>query len=448
MAKTKLGIWTATSLVVGNMVGAGIFLLPAALASFGGISLLGWLFSAVGALLIAKVFSNASRLLPTADGGPYAYTHAGFGDFAGFLVAWGYWISCWCTNATIAVSLVGALSTFFPPLATSPLLAIGTGLSAIWLLTWINTLGIKASGEVQLVTTILKLLPLVAIAIVGIFYIQWTNFTPFNVSGLSTIQAIGGSASMTLYAFLGMECATIPAGNIAEPEKTIPRATMLGTGLTILVYIMGTMSLMGMIPAGDLRRSVTPFADAAALMWGDKAHYWVAGGVAMAAFGALNGWILVQGQIPYAIARDKLFPAIFARENKKGVPAAGIVISSILVSVFMMMNFTKGLVEQFKFMLLLSTLTSLIPYLLVAASYVIIVMKKQAAVTTREWARVLVLSSLAFVFALLAIAGAGETIVFWGLLLLLAGVPFYVGILWKREKINIPTLNNTKNQNR
>jgi basic amino acid/polyamine antiporter, APA family len=432
MAKNKLGVWTATSLVIGNMVGAGVFLLPAALASFGGISLLGWILSAAGALLIAKVFSNASRLLPNADGGPYAYTRKGFGDFAGFLVAWGYWISCWCTNATIAVSLVGALSTFFPQLATNPVMAIGTGLSAIWFLTWINTLGIKASGEMQLVTTILKLVPLIAISVVGLFFIRWKNFLPFNISGLSTIQAITGSAAMTLYAFLGVECATIPAGNIAEPEKTIPRATMLGTGITILVYIMGTMSVMGMIPSKDLQHSVTPFADAAAIMWGDNAHYWVAAGVAIAAFGALNGWILVQGQISYAIAKDKLFPAIFARENRKGVPAAGILISSVLVSVFMMMNFTKGLVEQFKFMLLLSTLTCLVPYVLVAASYVILFMRKQA-VTAGEWVRTLVLASLAFIFSLLAIIGAGETIVFWGFVLLLAGVPFYVWIIWKRR---------------
>jgi basic amino acid/polyamine antiporter, APA family len=435
MAKNKLGVWTTTSLVIGNMIGAGVFLLPAALASFGGISLLGWILSAAGALLIAKVFSNASRLLPNVDGGPYAYTQKGFGDFAGFLVAWGYWISCWCTNATIAISFVGALSTFFPTLATNPIIAIATGLSAIWFLTWINTLGIKASGEMQLVTTILKLLPLIAISLAGLFFIHWKNFIPFNISGLSTIQAITGSAAMTLYAFLGVECATIPAGNIEDPEKTIPRATMLGTAITTLIYIMGTISVMGMISSVDLQHSVTPFADAAAIMWGNNAHYWVAAGVAVAAFGALNGWILIQGQIASAIAKDKLFPAIFARENKKGVPAAGIIISSVLVSIFMLMNFTKGLVEQFKFMLLLTTLTCLVPYLLVAASYVIMVMERQA-VTANEWTRTLILASLAFVFSLLAIIGAGETIVFWGFILLLAGVPFYVWLIWKRRSAN------------
>ena len=431
--KNKLGLWTATSLVIGNMVGAGVFLLPAALASYGSISLVGWILSAIGALFIAKVFSNASKLLPQADGGPYAYTRKGFGDFMGFLVAWGYWISVWTTNAALAVSLVSALSTFIPSLATNSLLAIFTGLSAIWLLTWVNTLGIKTTGNVQLLTTILKLLPLAAVAIVGIFFVRWDYYIPFNRSGGSVIEAIGATASLTLFAFLGIECATIPAGSITEPEKTIPRATMLGTIITLLICILATMSVMGLVPAKDLQNSVTPFADAAAKIWGGHARYWVAAGVAMAAFGCLNGWILVQGQIPFAIAKDKLFPAIFAKENKRGVPYLSIVFGSVLVSILMIMNFTRGLVEQFKLMILLATLTSLIPYLLVSAAYVIMVIESEAPLTKKGWAGVIVSASLAFVFSLLAIIGAGQETVYWGLVLLLAGTPFYVWNVWKRR---------------
>lgn len=432
--KNKLGLWTATSLVIGNMVGAGIFLLPSALASFGSVSLIGWVISAIGALVIAKVFSEFSKILPGIDGGPYAYTRSGLGDFTGFLIGWGYWISVWCSNAAIAVSLVGALSTFIPLLATNAVLAIFTGLGAIWLLTWVNTIGIKASGEMQLITTLLKLLPLIAIAVVGIFFIRRDYFFPFNQSGGSILEAIGNSASLTLFAFLGIECATIPAGSIAEPETTIPRATMLGTVITLLIYILGTVSIMGIIPAKSLQHSVTPFADTAVSIWGPSTRYWISAGVAIAAFGALNGWILVQGQIPFAIAKDKLFPAIFAKENKKGVPSTAIIFGSVLASVIMAMNFTKGLVEQFKFMILLATMSSLIPYLMVSVSYVIIVMEKDMPSTKAAWARILVPASLAFVFALLAIIGAGQDSVFWGLVLLLAGTPFYVWNIWKRRR--------------
>jgi APA family basic amino acid/polyamine antiporter len=432
--KNKLGIWTTTSLVVGNMVGAGIFLLPSALAPFGGISLLGWCLSAAGALFIAKVFSNVSKLIPNVSGGPYTFTRAGLGDFTGFLVAWGYWISVWASNAAIAVSLVSALSTFFPVLAINPVVAVLTGLAAIWLLTWVNTMGIRETGRVQLVTTILKLLPLVVMAAGGFFFIHWEYFVPFNASGFSLSKAIAGSAALTLYAFLGIECATIPAADIADPEKTIPRATMWGTLFTTVLYIVVMMVVMGLLPPKALQHSVTPFADAAVAVWGSGARYWMGAGAVLAAFGALNGWILVQGQVPMAIARDRLFPAVFAKENKRGTPALGIFISSGLVSVFMVMNFTKGLVEQFQFMLLLATLTSLIPYVLVAAAYVLLVIRRKEVMTRGDWVRVLVPAVMAFLFSLLAIIGAGETVVFWGLVLLLAGIPLYVWNVWTRIK--------------
>ena len=426
LQENKLGLWTSTSLVVGNMIGAGVFLMPAALAAYGSISLLGWVFSATGAFLLAKVFSNLSKLMPLANGGPYAYSRKGFGDFAGFLVAWGYWISVWCTNAAIAVSLISALSTFFPALATNTVLAVATGLGAIWLLTWINTLGIVTSGKLQLVTTVLKIIPLLLVSIGGLFFIKFENFLPFNATGGSNIAAITATVAYTFFAFTGIECATVPSGNVANPEKTIPRATMMGTLIATVIYILGSVSVMGMIPAKDLANSVTPFADAAVIIWGSSARYWVSAGVAVAAFGALNGWILIQGQIPSAISKDKLFPAVFGKENRKGVPVKAIIISSILVSILMSMNYTKGLVEQFKFLILLSTLTVLVPYLFSAAAYIIIRLESKYLHTDKSWLPAIILASLAFVFSLWAIAGSGQEIVYWGFILLMAGVPFYV----------------------
>ena len=409
------------------MIGAGIFLMPATLAAYGGISLLGWVFAAVGALLLAKVFSNLSKLMPSADGGPYAYSRKGFGDFAGFLVAWGYWISVWCTNATIAVALVSALSTFFPVLAANAVWAVLTGLGAIWLLTWVNAMGVVATGRVQLITTILKLLPLVIVAVGGLFFIRFSNFVPFNTSGSSNFSAITTTAALTFFAFLGLECATIPSGSVDKPEKTIPRATMIGTILATLVYILSTVSVMGMIPSKTLQHSVTPFADAAVIMWGSQAQYWVSAGVAIAAFGALNGWILIQGQVPAAIAKDKLFPPIFKKENKKGVPVLGIVIGSVLVSLVMMMNYTSSLVEQFRFLILLTTITTLLPYLFSTAAYVMIVLEKKY-LHTNGLVQTIILSSLAFAYSLWAVAGSGQETVYWGFILMMAGIPFYVWI--------------------
>jgi APA family basic amino acid/polyamine antiporter len=421
----KLGLWTTTSLVVGNMIGAGVFLMPAALAAYGSISLLGWVFSSLGAFLLAKIFSNLSKMLPKADGGPYAYSREGLGDFAGFLVAWGYWISTWCTNAAIAVSFVSALSTFFPALGTNALLAIGTGLAVIWFLTWVNTRGIMATGKLQLVTTILKIIPLVLVAIGGLFFFNLKNFLPFNSTGGSNYSAILTSGTYTFFAFLGIECATVPSGSVANPDKTIARATMLGMILTTLIYFVSCVSIMGMIPGKDLQHSLTPYSDAAVIIFGSNARYWISAGVAIAAFGALNGWILIQGQMPYAIAKDKLFPRVFGKLNQNGVPAMGIIISSVLISLLMSMNYTKGLVEQFKFLIMLTTLTVLIPYLFSTAAYIIMRRERKYS-KPAGWMSAIILASFSFLFCMWAVAGAGQEIVYWGFLLILAGLPVYV----------------------
>ena len=430
--KQKIGLWTSTSLVVGNMIASAIFLMPAILAKYGSISLVGWVLSSIAGIVLAKVFAKLSRLMPQADGGPYAYPQAGFGDFVGFLMAWGYWISVWVSNAAIAVLLVGTLGTFFPALST-PVAAILTGLSIVWLLTWINTLGIKTSGQVQLVTTILKLVPLVLVGIGGLFFIHPQNFLPFNTTHQSNFAAIAATGTITFFSFLGVECATIPAGNVENPEKTIPRATMLGTLITTAVYILVSFTVMGMIPAAKLVASNAPVADAAFIIGGKAAQYLVSAGVIIASFGGLNGWILVQGQIPSAIAKDKLFPPIFKKENKHGTPAMSIVISSIFVSVLMLMNYTKGLADEYQLLILLSTLTSVVPYLFCAGALVVISAKK-VKMTRSKWIQTILLASVSFAFSLWAIAGAGQDTVYWGFLLLMAGVPFYVWVILKKKE--------------
>lgn len=426
----KIGMWTSTSLVIGNMIGSGVFLLPASLAAFGGISLLGWVGSSAGAIVLALLFSKLSKMIPNALGGPYAYTRAGLGDFAAYLVAWGYWISIWCTNAAIAVTFVSYLTVFFPILATNSLLSVGTGLAAVWSLTWVNTLGVKEAGRVQVITTIMKLTPLVLVSFVGLFYIELKNFYPLNISGNSSFSAITATATLTLFAFLGLESATIPSGNIHEPEKTIPRATMIGTIVTIVVYVIGSVAVMGMIPALELKDSNAPFADAAALIWGDSARYWVAAGAIVSTYGALNGWILLQGQMPLAAARDKLFPEIFKKENKKGVPSTGIIVGSVLISALMMMNFTKGLTDTFTFMVLLTTVAVLVPYLFSAASYGVLLLQNR--LWRKDSISQLILASLAFAFSMWAVVGSGQETVYWGIIAILSGIPFYIWM--KREQ--------------
>jgi len=429
----KLGLWTSTSLVVGNMIGSGVFLMPAAMAAFGTVGLLGWLFSAIGSFFLAKVFSNLSKLIPNKTGGPYVYTRAGFGDFTGFLVAWGYWIANCGANAAIVISFISAMSVFFPALATNTLASVTIGLGSIWIITGINSLGVALSGRFQLITTILKLLPLVLISVGGLFFIKTQNFHPFNLSGEPIFSAITRTATLTMFAFVGIECATIPAGSTEHSEKTVSRATMLGMLISTIVYILGSISIMGIIPAAQLKLSATPYADAAAIIYGPAARYLASAGVAIAAFGALNGWTLIQGQVPYAVAKDKLFPGVFGRLNKRGVPGIGMAISSGMTSLLLLMNYTKGLVEQFKFLLLLATLSILIPYLLSAGAYIILGTKKNALHKASR-VSVVVLGLLAFVYSLWEIAGSGEQTVYYGFLFLMAGVPFYIWLSYKKHR--------------
>ena len=197
MATRKLGMWMVTALVVGNMIGSGIFLLPASLGSFGRISIVGWLVSAVGATLIALIFSRLAHLSRKSVG-PYVYTREAFGDFAGFLVAWGYWISIWTTNAAIAVAFVSYMTLFWPALGENAFLAVGLGLATIWGLTWVNVLGVHTAGVLQLVTTVLKALPLLAIALFGLFFVDASNFQPFNASGQSAFSAVTATVALTV----------------------------------------------------------------------------------------------------------------------------------------------------------------------------------------------------------------------------------------------------------
>ena len=428
----KIGLITTTSLVVGNMIGAGIFILPASLSTYGSISLLGWIFTASGAIVLAKIFSNLSKIIINKSGGPYAYSKEGFGDFIGFLVAWGYWISTWISNAAIAIAIIGALSFFFPILKTNSLLAVSIGLSMIWFFTWINSNGIRSSGKIQVISTVLKILPLLFVIIFGVFFFSIDNFPKFNLTGETDFTTFSLVAALTLYAFLGIESASIPAENIKNPSKTVPKATMLGTIISTCIYILGTVVLFGILPTETLQNSPAPFAEAAQVIGGKYAGYFVAVGAAISGMGALNGWILILAQIPMAAAKDNIFPKVFKKNNKKGAPFLGLIIGSLLSSAVMLMNFSDSLVTQFTFMVNLTVLACLVPYLFVSAAYIIIVIQKNK--DTSSILKTVILGLLGFLYSLWAIYGSTAEVVFYGFLLLLLGIPFYVLMQWNKSK--------------
>jgi basic amino acid/polyamine antiporter, APA family len=420
-----IGFWTTVALVMGNMIGSGVFLLPASLAPYGGVSLLGWLISTVGALTLALVFARLARAAP-ATGGPYAYSRRAFGDLAGFLVAWGYWISMWCTNAALAVAGVGYLDPFAPSLVRNPVTAAAMALAAIWLLTAVNLRGVREAGRVQSVTTVLKVLPLVAVGIAGLFVLNPSHFALVDSSGSAVLSGASATATLTLWAFLGLESATIPASSVHDPRRTIPRATITGTTLAAGIYVVSTVGVMAVLPREALGASTAPFSDAARVLAGEWAGTLVALGAVISCFGALNGWILLTGQLPMAIASDGLFPRVFGTISARGVPARGIVISGVLATILIAMNYSRRLVDLFTFIILLATLSTLVPYVFSALATFILPENGETARPPRLGGAIV--AALAFAYSLWAIAGAGAEVVYWGFLLLIAGLPVYVWV--------------------
>jgi APA family basic amino acid/polyamine antiporter len=416
----------AVALVMGNMIGSGIFLLPASLARFGGISLVGWLISTVGAMMLALVFARLAGIDP-ASGGPYAYTRRAFGDLAGFLVAWGYWISMWTSLGALAVALVGYLAALVPQIAATPATAAGAALIAVWSLVAVNLIGARTAGWVQVVTTILKLLPLALVAALGLPHFDPSHFEIADASVRNLATSVPAAAALTLWAFLGLESATIPAENIERPDISIPRATVLGTALVAVIYIASTIGVMSLLPREVLSGSTAPFVDAARTRVGQWAAGVVAAGAALSCFGALNGWTLLVGQLPLAVARDGLFPRIFARTTRRGTPAAGLIIAGLLTTALVFLNYTRGLVELFTFFILLSTLNTLIPYVFSSLALFLLPGGSRGALPRGIAAAAV----LAFAYSIWAMAGAGEETIYWGFLLLIAGLPVYVFLVRK-----------------
>ena len=407
------------------MVGTGAYLVPSTLGRYGAISLVGWVVTAGGAVCLAASFARMSRIMPAA-GGPYAYTREAFGDLPAFLVAWGYWVSVWVGNAAIATGFVSYLTPFIPAIGQSPAVMASIAMGSIWLLTAVNIWGLREAAIVQVVTTILKVLPLVVFATLGLWWVDTANITPFNVSGESHLSAISATAILTLWGLMGLESATIPAEEVEDAARAIPLATVWGTAATAVIYVASTVAVMGVLPMSELAESAIPFADTAARIWGSGAGTLVAACAALASFGALNGWVLMQGQMPLAPSRDGLFPARFGRLTARGTPGFSLVLSSSLCTVLVAANFTRGLVGLFTFTLVLASVTIMLSYILAPLAHIVLIRREPGRWGGPGAGLAMVVSALAAAYSLFAVAGAGTTEIVLGILLLAAGIPVYL----------------------
>lgn len=423
---TALGLPAASALVIGSIIGTGVFALPSALAPYGPISLVAFVAVTLGALALAMTFGALSKRVP-ASGGPYVYAREAFGEFAGFLNAWSYWITAWAGNAAIVVAWVGYVEVFVNT-GHDKWISVLLALIGLWIPAAINLTGVRNMGAFQVITTVLKFVPLIFMATVGLLFIDAHNFGPFNASGQSALGAISAAGAIALFSYLGLEAASIVAGRVREPERNVPRATVYGTLICAVIYILGTLAVFGTVSHSKLGGSTAPFTDAANSIFGG---IWAGDIVAVAAIisgiGALNGWTMLCAEMPYAAARDGLFPQTFARvHGESGVPAFGIVASTVLASLITVFSYTR-FTDVFTKIVLLSVLTAVIPYLFSAAAQLYwLLVRGRESLSPRRLARDVTVAGLALAFSYWSIQGSGYQTVYYGLFVLLLGVPVYV----------------------
>lgn len=427
--KKPLGFSIATSLVVGNIIGSGIFLIPASLAAYGSISVFSWLFSTIGAILIAIVFSTLNRRIPH-SGGAFLYAYHVYGEFIGFAVASSYWFS-WCVgNASMAVALIGFLGYFWPALQEhnahfNPFIVLLVKISVIWITTGINILGIRLVGKVQLITTILKILPLILIAIIGFFKIKWSYLTGYyNISHQSNFSAFAGGAALTLYAFIGLESAIVPADEITN-SRIITKATIIGTVLCAIIYILDTVVLLGIFPATLLKNSTAPFSDAATYLFGPIGGLLIVVCAVISIIGCINGSILIQVQDATAAADHGLFPKIFSIRGRFNTATKGFIISAIVMTILLLFTAQEALLKQFNTLVLLTTLFMLIPYFISSTAELMLLLKNSEKFNLKRLILSSTISLLASGFSFLMMMGSGKEAITAGCLLFFALFWFY-----------------------
>ena len=417
----KIGFWRGWSIAVGCAIGSGVFMMPTLLAPYGMLGMAGWLIAGGGTLLVALSLSRLVRRIPKI-GGPYAYVHEGLGHFAGFLIAWTYWIACIAAVSGIAIAFVGYLGVFIPEITNSRILSLVFALGLIWSIFALNIRSLEDSSKFQVVSTILKILPLLFMIVLGFAHMQPDNLPDYNPTDLHPAALLATVTTLVMWSFVGIETASVPAHNMTEPEKTIPKV-LVAAVLTILsIYLLVSFAIALVVPADELMVSTAPFALAATKIMGPVGAALITFGALISTLGSLNANALTAGNVALAAAKDNLLPDRFAILSKNGTPGFAFIISGLFVSVLLFLNYTKGLVAAFTFMAMLSTLSTLMAYAFCAVAEFYFLKNDRSG---PERSKAIGLAIAAFLYAFFAIWGAGTEIVFYSFMLILIGMPIY-----------------------
>lgn len=426
----KIGFWTCTALVVGNVIGMGIFLLPASLAPYGFNALIGWIITLLGCLALARVFSHLARALPRAEG-PYGYIRSTLGELPAYMALWAYWVSLWLTNAALATGVVGYMTVVFPALAAmQPALF---ALVLLWSLVMVNLFGVRTGGAVQIITTVLKLLPMLAIALLG-GWVLLTTPASYTAQLPTTPLSLGGvmaASTIALYAMLGIESASLPAARVEQPGRTIPRATMAGTVLTAAIYIVVSTVPLLLIQQDELAHASAPFSLLMDRFGGAGFGRWLSLFVVVSGLGALNGWTLLVGDLTRTMAANGVLPAMLGRTNRSGAPALALLVTGLLASAMIGMSYSRSLVAAFTFLTRVVTAANLPLYLCCSLGLAVLWRRGTAG---RGVLPVAIVGALYVVFAFV---GTGHEPFLLAVGLAAAGLPLYA-LMRLRRKVAAP----------
>jgi basic amino acid/polyamine antiporter, APA family len=426
-----IGFWMSLALVIGNMIGIGIFMMPAVLAPYGLNGLAGWGVTAFGSVALAGVFSRLAGHFFNQDG-PYGQIRDTLGGVPSFIAAWCYWIQVWITNATLAVGVVAYLQAAAPELfADIPPSIIA--FSLIWIFVSINLFGVKAGGRVQVFTTMLKLLPLTLAIVLGVWILfqrpgAYTQHIPPNPFSGAEIMA---AAAFATFAMQGLEAAAVPAGRVRDPARTIPRATIIGTALTAVIYIAISTIAVLLIPQQQLAHAQAPFVDLLNRMLGANVGRWIALFVVVSGLGCLNGWTLVCGELTRAMVHGGVLPSVLGRSNKHGAPSAGLVLTGMLASAMVLMNYNRSLVHGYEFLSVLVTAAIVPLYLLSSIALIIFGRRTKRPLGSDFY----VLALIGAAYSIFIFVGVGPEAMGLGLALAAAGLPLYALMRVKRAKM-------------
>jgi basic amino acid/polyamine antiporter, APA family len=427
--KRELGLAAATSIVVGNMIGSGIFMIPQSLASSTGpkAAMIAWCITAIGSILIALSFAKLGTKIPR-TGGPIVYTRMAFGDFAAFIVTWGYWIGAWVGDAAIITTSTSYFSYFFPIINENRFLAFSISSIILWIFTVINVISVEKTGKIGVLTTVFKIIPLVIFVVIASSHFDISNFNTLSSETMSNTTTIPIAISITLWAFLGIESAVLVSGEIKNPEKNIRRSTIWGVLSVSFIYILISALAMGAMSQEKLAATTSPMAEIINYItggtWGGTL---IAIGAIVATIGTISGWILVTSRCSYAAAEDKVFPAFFKRIHPKyNTPYVALIVSSIGTNIVLLTNYVSSLTSAFNFIILLSTMTVLPIYTFTTAADIMLLTKKSKDFSLFNFLKNSFLTLVAFGYSVYAIYGTGATSVMYGFVLLLLGIPFFV----------------------